>query len=190
MNANAPRERNWDAYAAVIASLIGLLALVVSGYTAYLQRQQTSAQVWPRLQIATSNINLKTVVVNQGVGPAKITGVRVAVDGKPVKRWYDVVVANGDPSDSTTAGFSFTSLNGTVLPPGESAEVFLPADTDASRKMYETYLDEKKHSFRMQICYCSVLDECWITDSAAKTRADVTKPVDACPIPEKEQFDN
>jgi uncharacterized membrane protein YebE (DUF533 family) len=36
--------RKWDAYAAVIASFIGLLALAGSGYTAYVQRQQVRAQ--------------------------------------------------------------------------------------------------------------------------------------------------
>ena len=35
---NETRARHWDALAAVIAALIGVLALFVSGYTAYLQR--------------------------------------------------------------------------------------------------------------------------------------------------------
>ena len=37
---NETRARNWDALAAIIAALIGAFALVVSGYTAYLQRTQ------------------------------------------------------------------------------------------------------------------------------------------------------
>jgi hypothetical protein len=40
------RRRDWDAFAAVIASFIGFLALAVSAYTAYVQRQQLRAQVW------------------------------------------------------------------------------------------------------------------------------------------------
>jgi hypothetical protein len=45
--ATAPAKsgRDWDAYAAVIASFIGLLALSVSGYTAYVQRQQLRGAV-------------------------------------------------------------------------------------------------------------------------------------------------
>jgi hypothetical protein len=35
----------------VIAAGIGLLALLVAGYTAYLQRQQVRAQVWPRVEV-------------------------------------------------------------------------------------------------------------------------------------------
>ena len=42
-------RRDWDGLAAVIAAFVGLLALLVSGYTAYLQRQQVRAQVWPYL---------------------------------------------------------------------------------------------------------------------------------------------
>lgn len=52
---------NWDAVAAIIAAFIGLLALLVGGYTAYIQRQgvQTEitgvrAQVWPYLEIGDS----------------------------------------------------------------------------------------------------------------------------------------
>ena len=46
---SAPK-RNWDASAAVIAAFIGLLALLLSAYTAHLQRTQVRAQVWPALQ--------------------------------------------------------------------------------------------------------------------------------------------
>ncbi len=37
-------QRNWNTYAAVIAALIDLLALIVSGYTAYVLHQQLRAQ--------------------------------------------------------------------------------------------------------------------------------------------------
>ena len=40
----APKKRTeWNAVAAIIAALIGLLALGVSGYTAMLQREQVRA---------------------------------------------------------------------------------------------------------------------------------------------------
>jgi hypothetical protein len=40
--------REWEK-GAVIASCIGWLALVVSGYAAWIQRQQVRAQVWPNI---------------------------------------------------------------------------------------------------------------------------------------------
>ena len=42
-------------YDAVIATFVGLCALCVSGYTAYVQRQQVRAVVWPILEFQTSN---------------------------------------------------------------------------------------------------------------------------------------
>jgi len=54
----------------VIASLIGALALVVSAYTAYVQRQQVRAQVWPVIEYYTGNQpKLRLWLANKGVGP-------------------------------------------------------------------------------------------------------------------------
>jgi hypothetical protein len=70
------RHRDWDALAAVIASLVGLLALGISAYTAYVQREQLRAQVWPKLSLGQSNMLHKLYAGNQGVGPARVTAVR------------------------------------------------------------------------------------------------------------------
>ncbi len=50
---NALRRRDGSGLAAVIAAFVGLLALCVSGYTAYLQRQQVRAQVWPYIEFGS-----------------------------------------------------------------------------------------------------------------------------------------
>src|SRR5207249_10979872 len=46
--------RGASRYDAVIATLVGFLALCVSGYTAYMQRQQVRAAVWPILEFYSS----------------------------------------------------------------------------------------------------------------------------------------
>src|SRR5262245_29368999 len=48
-------RRGATRYEAVIATLIGLLAVCVSAYTAYMQRQQVRAAVWPILEFDSSN---------------------------------------------------------------------------------------------------------------------------------------
>src|SRR3569832_1502017 len=93
--ARTPQRRDWDAFAAVIAALIGLLALCVSGYTAYLQRQQVRAQVWPYLEPGMSGNKRELIVFNKGVGPAIVEGVQVFVDGKPQHNWSEVFSALG-----------------------------------------------------------------------------------------------
>ena len=52
---SVPEERatrGASRYDAVIATLVGFCALRVSGYTAYVQRQQVRAAVWPWLATA------------------------------------------------------------------------------------------------------------------------------------------
>ena len=61
-----------------MATFIGVLALIVSAYTAYMQRQQVRAQVLPILQFGTSNApQLDVELDNKGVGPALIKHVVV-----------------------------------------------------------------------------------------------------------------
>jgi hypothetical protein len=53
-----PEEKETRAvtrYETVIATFIALLAVCVAGYTAYMQRQQVRAAVWPILRFDSSN---------------------------------------------------------------------------------------------------------------------------------------
>src|SRR5258708_39495449 len=84
--------RGASRYDAVIATFVGLCALCVSGYTAYVQRQQVGAAVWPILEFGSSNApDIHFTLANKGVGPAIIRNVIVKVDGQPVKNWYEVL---------------------------------------------------------------------------------------------------
>src|SRR5205807_9429834 len=70
--------RRASRYDAVIATFVGLCALCVSGYTAYIQRQQVRAAVWPILQFDSSNApDIHFTLANKGVGPAIIRNVIV-----------------------------------------------------------------------------------------------------------------
>ncbi len=67
-------------------------ALFVSAYTAYMQRQQVRAAVWPILEFDTSNgPMIRFTVDNKGVGPAIIRHVAVKVDGQPVRDWNEAL---------------------------------------------------------------------------------------------------
>jgi hypothetical protein len=70
-----PEEKETRAatrYETVIATLIALLAVCVAGYTAYMQRQQVRAAVWPILEFDSSNGPIRFTLANKGVGPAII----------------------------------------------------------------------------------------------------------------------
>ena len=82
------QTRGASRYDAIVATFVGFLALCVSGYTAYMQRQQVRAAVWPILQFDSSNApDIHFTLANKGVGPAIIRDVILKVDGQPVKNW-------------------------------------------------------------------------------------------------------
>jgi hypothetical protein len=78
--------RGASRYDAIIATFVGFLALCVSDYTAYVERQQVRAAVWPILEFDSSNApDIHFTLANKGVGPAIIRHVIVKVDDQPVK---------------------------------------------------------------------------------------------------------
>jgi len=155
------REIRWDAVAAIIASLIGFLALLVAGYTAYIehyiaeiQTKQVQAQVWPWL-VAGNNDNENSVeVLNKGVGPAIVRSAQVFVDGKPQPDWQHVLKALG----AVPHQYSQSTLNPNVLTPGEKVPVIQFTDKGDYKRFRAAAI---AHLTLIDICYCSTLGECW-----------------------------
>jgi len=171
--------RDWSGVAAVVAALIGFMALLVSGYTALIQRQQVSAQVWPYLLIGYADPERSIIVMNKGVGPAQVRAMQVLVDDKPQRSWSDVVKALGLDDDN----LGKSTISGNVLSAGEKVEAMQMLD-DAS---YERFRLAAQKRLKISICYCSTLGECWIRDR--KVRDQNTTQVDTCPAwPADQQF--
>lgn len=181
---NAARtRRSWDAYAAMLATMIGFLALLVSGYTAHVQRQQLRAQVWPYLVVSSGNVApyVGLHVVNSGTGPARVSAVRVTVDHHPVKNWAGAQIALGD----RPGGLVQSTLSNTVLPAGKDLTIARPYSDDMTAAFVASFLGDK-HDLTVSVCYCSVLDECWLVTTDTVPQA--IDGEDACPIPAAEQF--
>src|SRR3979490_3385707 len=108
------KRRGASRYEAVIATLIGLLALCVSAYTAYVQRQQVRAAVWPILEFDSSNAPIHFTLANKGVGPAIIRHVILKVDAQPVRNWkeaFEKILGPGEHlgSESDMSGHVFAA---------------------------------------------------------------------------------
>lgn len=170
----ALRKRNWDALAATLAALIGFLALIVSGYTAYIQRQQVRAQVWPFMLVGYSDVDHSIVVLNKGTGPALVRSVEVLVDGKPLPKWSAVLEALGvaRPDD-----YGQSTISGNVLSPGERLVIVsVPDDV-----RYQQFRAEATRRLTTRICYCSTLGECWMHLSGDRDDEPDVRSVDSCP---------
>jgi hypothetical protein len=115
-------------YETIIATLVGVSALFVSGYTAYVQRQQVRAAVWPILQYSTGNDpQIRLILENKGVGPAIVRHVVVTVDGQPVRNWPEALQKLLGPGVHRS---SQSTINHHVLSAGESMDVLVPHDDE------------------------------------------------------------
>jgi hypothetical protein len=175
--------RRASRYETFIATFIALLAVCVAGYTAYMQRQQVRAAVWPILEFDSSNgPDIHFTLSNKGVGPAIIRHVIVKVDDQPVKNWnalLDKLIGQG------THRFSESDMNGHVLAPNESMIVFTPHDpegkplTDRSNPLWME-MNKDRGRISVEICYASTLGDCW-TLHVSGLSAGTTTDTSRCP---------
>ena len=177
--------RSASRYETFIATFIALLAVCVAGYTAYMQRQQVRAAVWPILEFDSSNGPIRFTLANKGVGPAIIKHVILKVDGQPVRNWAEVLEKilgpgyhPGEESD----------MSGRVFAAGESTSVFTPHDEaqkpiafDKSNPLWAK-LDGARGHVTVEICYCSTVGECW-TLHAGGMSPGTTIQTHRCPTP-------
>jgi hypothetical protein len=171
-------------YDAVIATLVGLCALCVSGYTAYMQRQQVRAAVWPILEFDSSNApDIHFTLANKGVGPAIIRNVIVRVDGQPVRNWKEALERILGPGEHLG---SESDMSFHVFAAGESRTVFTlhdpennPLNFDKSNPLW-VKMNKERLRVSVEICYCSTLGECW-TLRASGLAPSTTTETRRCP---------
>ncbi|TQV88155.1 hypothetical protein [Aliikangiella coralliicola] len=153
----------------ICAIFLSLLAVGVALFEANIARSQQKSSVWPYLEVLGSNINgTSWRVSNKGIGPAKIKDVKVTVNGAPIRSWKQWLVS----LDSDFAWpFTQSTLNGRVVSPGESIG-FIKLNPKAIEKLKE--LIKGGVQIKYQICYCSVYQDCWVTQSID------SQPVNSC----------
>jgi len=159
------RKIGWAEIGSAVAVMISLLALFVSFYQARIAEQQAHASVWPYLSIGF-NISdegpgrgFTLQVDNDGLGPALFQSVIISVDGQPKKTWADVCQALGIRGRHFEATSS--TLSGRVLPPDTNRETTIAAFHAISAPEANAFYEGYKR-LGVDICYCSVYQECWI----------------------------
>ena len=165
-----------------LALAVSIFALAIGAWQTRLMQGQARASVWPFLSIGydySSNTDADAFVWhidNNGVGPARVQSVAVQLDGKPMKNWTEVLKALGA---TTPVNVSTTSFNGDVIPPSLNRETTIKAIRIHQREV-ATLFKNAVDRFRMDVCYCSVYDDCWIAHwQQTKVEAIATCPADA-----------
>jgi hypothetical protein len=180
------------ALSAIFISAVSLAVAIEHGRT---ERDLVAASSWPFLRAVLSNgggeaPGEQTVVIgvsNGGVGPAKLESFEVFHRGQAASSGLDLMrrCCGLGPTDEDVKrqmphGHHFELTDHTVLRPGEAKATFgVRRDSEVGDR-FAGVLTE----LRFRACYCSILDQCWISS----LRDTHTQPVKACPEP-KVRFD-
>jgi hypothetical protein len=129
------------------------------------------ANSWPLLQSDQSDVGSQGAsvfsldVVNNGVGPAKIEALEVSWKGQPVRNPRELIAlcCRKSPVSQSEPLVQTSSLMGTVLRAGQVREILVFPEDEVHQvmtgRMRVSIADIHWHA-----CYCSVFDECWVSD--------------------------
>lgn len=164
-----PARKNLVEYlVAATAFFVSICTLGVYLYQSRLMTQQQHVSVWPYVEWYFGNLtDYHLAAQNKGVGPAIIRKVDMRLDGKPVADMSALLVAVlGD-----RPGFVLetSTLLGRVLAPREEVMAFVIHDPKNKTRFEEQF---ERHQFTMQITYCSIYGDCWISEGMAVRRTD------------------
>jgi hypothetical protein len=183
--------RHFDIIVSLTAIFISAVSLFVAIQHGKTERDLVAANVWPFPRAIISNNydsrgSTAIGISNGGVGPAKIQSFQMFYRGRPVSSGIDLLrVCCGlgptaaDVKEQLPDGFLYSIVDETVLRPGEENAV-LRVRPSATAPDVPNRLKLALVNVGFRVCYCSVLDQCWIGD----LRSTRTRQVGECRPPE------
>ncbi len=172
------------ALSAIFISLVSLFIAIEHGCT---ERDLVAANSWPYLQIETDmgrTSGIQFWITNAGVGPAKLELFEVSYAKHPVSSARELMqLCCGLPagparSDNDLPGFEAGDINDSVLRPGQRMPILI-ASSPAGTLIGQ--LRQASGQIRFRGCYCSVFDECWMSDLVDLH----ARRVKACPVSDR-----
>jgi hypothetical protein len=191
--AHHPRQtgHRWlDLTLALCAMFVSVVSLIVAVRHGVIMDRLVAANSWPFLWYETDNqgsdgthrITLK--VENAGVGPARIETFEVWWQGQPVASADELLARCCMPqprepltlADVRLLNLSLGVVAPAVLRAGDAQDILSLERTETNADIWSR-LDTARLNLKMRACYCSVFDECWITNLVETN----TTEVHSCP---------
>ncbi|MEL6687183.1 MAG: hypothetical protein AAFP97_06155 [Pseudomonadota bacterium] len=187
----SPKSARWPSASqitAVAAILTSLMALAVSLYETRIMRAWQQASTQPIVEIrldvrvGVNPSNMSFRLINTGQGTAYIEGIRASIDGAPTSGLDDLLEQwNASPISKTLETTELTYI-GYLEAGGEripaTTQISFPEASALDPQGHFAFANEMAEKIGVQVCYCSVFDQCWINDYQTRERA---KPVSVCP---------
>lgn len=171
-----------------ILAFCAILVSLASFYATYLQadsaERQVKAMTLPLIQFAHGNYDdskqlqeISLELKNAGVGPAIINHVSFNYQGKSYANFSDFLkaccaagvaafVAQRDAGTAATddiGGWVSQPIDGIILP-GQSEYQFQQITYGDETADLWNQLNKERWNLALKICYCSMLDECFVTE--------------------------
>ena len=185
-----------DLSVAACALLVSLCSLGIAIHHGHTMEKLVQANSLPFLQFVNSNGEprengaiapvLSYQVRNAGAGPARVEWFKRYLDEQPIDDWQPILAMGArelqqESADAAKAIVIGTTTTSDVAPyfmkGGDSLTAVRWARTEQNGALWDR-VDKirNKERVRLEACYCSIFDECWIADS--KTFR--PKPVERC----------
>lgn len=167
--------RNPEMIIAGSALIVSLITAFVSIYSAFIDRAYARASVWPRLEISRSvgENNFSYNISNKGTGPADIRYARLTFDNQLVKSWPEYLKL----LTGTSVVHIQSHMGSIVMSAGDRIRPLQVHQSDAAKVLAD------RDSLSIELCYCSIYDECWLAD-----RFNQPKSVKDCKIDDSQRF--
>jgi len=178
--------RRWlDTILAVSAIAISLFSAVMTLQHGRAMEKMVEANTWPYVTIEDASSDLQghhlyqISVVNNGVGPAKIESMNVSYKGRPASDVIQLARTIAKEAGQPPSRVLESDIAGGVIPARQSMNALTAAAPYSSPEMIEA-LRQVRSQIDIDICYCSIFDECWTVREQGTIRP---KPVKQCPAP-------
>jgi len=191
-NSTPPRRRfNIELFSAGIAIVLSVLSIVVAYRSELTQREMLAASIWPHMEFGHGNLGedgtprIGFRIHNTGTGPARVRQFQMFEGEREIRSARELLACCLEPAEIRLDELNVRSsrIDQPVLPANDGFFYFVLDSAQTDPALWDT-LDSRRFKMWAQICYCSVLDDCWLLDS----RTPPATSVDACPGGEPKGF--
>ncbi len=179
----------------VSALLVSAISLYVAVHHGQTMEKLVEANSFPNIEVGTeiaddkdpTKVVLKITTENNGVGPARVETMEIWDGVRPIETipaLVDAVKSRGG-GGKLEADVGGGQPVGSLIGAGKNKDL-IAIRTD--RKLWYSPVVQFATAFQSRVCYCSVFDECFVSDS----RVERGRPrhVGVCPKPAHEYQDD
>jgi hypothetical protein len=102
-------------------------------------------------------------IANEGVGPAKVRWVQVTYDGKPARSTLELLTRCCGLTPGGHVDYEYALLTNTVVRAGDTVDMITLRREPVNESIFKI-LRPNARRVGFRVCYCSVFDECFISD--------------------------